>query len=67
MILKLLLCCPVKVPHRFSNAPIVDVVCVTVIVSTSHVPPVVAVPDAPFVGPANTVAASKSNLCDKKK
>ena len=55
--LKLLLCCPVKVPQRLVKLPIVVVVWVTVIASPAH---------APAVGPSNTVAASKSNLCDKK-
>ena len=38
--------------------PIVVVVWLTVIASPVH---------APVAGPSNTVAASKSNLCDKKK
>ena len=66
MILKLLLCCPERVPQRLTNppVPVVRDVSVTVIVSTSQVPSVAVPP--PVVGGANTVAASKSNLCDKK-
>ena len=54
---KLLLCCPESVPHKSSKLPIVVVVCPTVIASPAQ---------SPAVGPSNTVAASKSNLCDKK-
>ena len=57
--LRLLLCCPERVPQRFVKPlPIVVVVWPTVIASPAQVP---------AVGPSNTVAASKSNLCDKKK
>ena len=57
MMLNLLLCCPVSVPQRFAKLPSVVVVWPTVIVSPAQ---------EPAVGCSNTVADSKSNLCDKK-
>ena len=76
MMLKLLLCCPVKTPQRFVKPlPIVPVVVwVTVIWSVAQSPPSTATtggggaatPAVPGLGAANT-AVSKSNLYGKKK